>query len=125
MLKLASLIVSMLLVPSLAMADLPPHKNAAAGVTVTVAPKNVAPDAKVWEFQITLDTHSQELTDDLLRTAALGGEAPLEWSGAAPGGPHRAGGLRFRAIEPYPRAIELRIVRPGEPAPRSFRWQLE
>jgi hypothetical protein len=100
-----------------------------AGVTVKVSPKNLAADAQVWELAVVLDTHSQDLSDDLARTAVLvtddGRElAPAAWTGAGPGGHHREGVLQFAVPQPAPRAIELRIQRPGESAPRSFRWDL-
>ena len=33
--------------------------------------------------------------------------------------------LQFKPLSPLPEVIELRITRPGEPAPRSFRWKLK
>jgi hypothetical protein len=99
------------------------------GVTVTVKPISLARDAKSWDFEIVLDTHSQDLGDDLVKSALLvDGEGrqyrPTAWDGAAPGGHHRKGVLRFTPISPPPRAIELQIRRPGEAAVRVFRWQL-
>jgi len=35
------------------------------------------------------------------------------------------GVLNFAPINPQPVAIELQIQRPGEPAPRRFRWLLK
>jgi hypothetical protein len=100
------------------------------GVTVTVKPGSLAQDAKSWEFKIVLDTHSQDLSDDLVKAARLvDGDgrqyAPTAWDGAAPGGHHREGVLRFSPVSPPPRAIELQIRRPGEANPRVFRWQLQ
>jgi hypothetical protein len=48
--------------------------------------------------------------------------APAGWSGAAPGGHHREGVLKFPAPAQPPVAVELRIQRDGEPSPRVFRW---
>ena len=64
------------------------------GVTVTVRPGRLRPRAKTWNFEIVLDTHSEELGDDLLKSAVLvDGEGrqykPTRWDGAAPGGHHR------------------------------------
>lgn len=100
------------------------------GVTVLVKPIDVAADAKSWTFEVVLNTHSQELTDDLTRTAVLidsAGKqhAALAWDGTAPGGHHRKGVLRFAPISPPPALVELRLHRLGEAAPRSFRWQLK
>ncbi len=98
------------------------------GVTVKVTPRVVGADNARWQFAIVLDTHSSDLNDDLVSTATLvtadGREIrPLAWTGAAPGGHHREGLLEFAVTAPWPNAIELKLVRPGEVAPRVFRWQ--
>ena len=98
------------------------------GVTVKVTPRPLA--AGTWEFEVVFDTHSQELTDDLEKTAVLVSDArashtPLKWQGDPPGGHHRKGVVQFKPVSPMPAAIELQIKRNGEPAPRSFRWQLK
>lgn len=95
------------------------------GVTVKVTPKSTG---SRWEFSVVLDTHSAELSDDLTQSATLTtGDGrtfkPVGWSGAAPGGHHRQGVLAFEVPAPRPSAIELSIMRPGESAPRTFRWQ--
>lgn len=99
------------------------------GVTIKVTPKAIGPSGSQWEFSVVLDTHSAELTDDLVQSARLTTEdgrsfEPTSWTGAAPGGHHREGTLAFHAPTQRPSAIELKIVRPGESAPRTFRWQL-
>lgn len=99
------------------------------GVTVKVTPKAIGPTDSRWEFGIVLDTHSADLSDDLAQSATLTTDdgrtlKPAGWTGAAPGGHHREGVLAFDVPAPRPTSIELRIVRPGESAPRSFRWQL-
>ncbi len=111
-------------------AELPAQKSSAGGVTVAVTPQNLVAGAKNWDFKVVLDTHSGELNDDLVKTAALldgkgGRNVPVKWEGAGPGGHHREGVLRFDPVSPRPDSIELQIQRPGEPSPRSFRWQLE
>ena len=99
------------------------------GVTVRVTPKSVgSPDSR-WEFMVVLDTHSADLSDDLTRSATLVTDEgrtfrPVSWQGAPPGGHHREGVLAFDVPAPRPGVIELRIARPGEAAPRIFRWQL-
>lgn len=113
-----------------AAAQLAAQKNTAGGVTVAVTPAKLVAGAKTWDFSIVLDTHTQDLSDDLARSAVLvddrGNEfKALAWDGAAPGGHHRSGVLKFNAIEPRPQALELRISRPGEAKPRTFRWRLE
>ena len=98
------------------------------GVTVKATPKLTGLDNPRWEFTVVLDTHSGDLSDDLAATATLitadGREfKPLAWTGAAPGGHHREGVLEFAVPQPWPRAVELKLVRKGEAAARSFRWQ--
>lgn len=99
------------------------------GVTVKVTPTLGGSSGSWWEFAIVLDTHSAELSDDLVQSASLTTNdgrtlKPVSWTGAAAGGHHREGVLAFEVPAPRPGAIELRIARPGESAPRIFRWQL-
>ena len=112
-----------------AAAELTTQKSTDRGVTVDVTPQNLSAGASTWDFKVVLDTHSGDLSDDLLKTAVLldgtgTRHAPVAWDSAVPGGHHREGVLRFKAVSPQPQAIELRIARPGEPSPRSFSWQL-
>ena len=103
------------------------QSSGAAGVTVKATPRALTGGA--WEFEIVFDTHTQELNDDLVKTASLLADgkplAPAGWQGDPPGGHHRKGVLKFGATDPGPQAIELQIQRPGESAPRAFRWQLK
>lgn len=113
--------------PAVAAPALRPVATIASSVTVKVTPRGI--EAPVWEFDVAFDTHSQELRDDLLRSAVLVADdgtevVPLEWKGAPPGGHHRTGTLRFRALSPVPAALVLKINRPGEAQPRVFRWPL-
>lgn len=100
------------------------------GVSIKVTPKNMANDVKTWDFTIALDTHSRDLSDDLVKSSLLfdgagGQHSPTAWDGFPPGGHHREGVLQFKPVSPVPAAIELQIKRSGETAPRSFRWQLK
>ena len=111
-------------------AGLDTQKNSHRGVTVAVTPQNLSGGAKTWDFKIVLDTHSADLNDDPMKSAVLldgagGKRAPLAWDGAPPGGHHREGVLRFQPITPAPPAVELQLQRPGESAPRVFRWDLK
>lgn len=123
------LVLSLASFPSWA-ASLAAQKSERAGLTVTVSPGDLGPAAKVWDFNVVFDTHSQELTDDVAASSVLvdgrGNELkPLAWKGSGPGGHHRAGVLTFKPIEPRPQAIELRIQRSSEAKPHLFRWTLE
>ena len=113
-----------------ASAQLATQKVAANGVTVAVTPAELTSGAKTWDFTVVFDTHSQDLSDEVARIAVLlddkGNEfKPLAWEGAAPGGHHRQGVLKFAPVSPPPERVELRIARSGESDPRVFRWQLK
>lgn len=100
------------------------------GVTIRATPRDLAPTAKGWEFEMVLETHSRDLIDDLKSLVTLvadGGvrRVPTAWEGDPPGGHHRKGVLRFSPVTPWSQAIELVVSRPGETSPRTFRWQLQ
>jgi hypothetical protein len=127
---LALAVICPALLPRPAMAQgtaLAAQSTAVKGVTVKVTPTNVAADAATWVFAVALDTHSQDLSDDLMTSTVLvtddGRELqPSGWKGPGGGGHHREGTLEFAAPRPAPRAIELKIRRAGESEARSFRW---
>jgi len=111
-------------------AELAQQTSRERGVTVRVKPVGVSASARAWAFEIILDTHSQDLSDDLVSIATLNSgdgapHKPTAWEGDPPGGHHRKGLLRFAPLTPAPETVELRILRPGESAPRSFRWSLQ
>jgi hypothetical protein len=123
-----TLLTAMLMMPAAA-GEWITQKNSQGGVTVDVTPLDLSAGAKTWDFKVVLDTHSQDLNDDLTKSALLldsGGNSylPVGWEGAAPGGHHREGVLRFKPVTPRPGSIELRVQRAGESTPRSFRWSL-
>lgn len=111
-------------------AELAPQSTQAGGVAIRVKPADVSAGASTWQFQVSLDTHSGSLDDDLAKTAVLVDGAGKQyaaagWQGDSSGGHHRSGVLQFKPLSPRPAALELRIKRAGEPAPRSFRWELK
>ena len=126
-LALAFLIGSLASASSLAAAPLATVATNFGGVTVKATPGKLS--GGTWEFQIAFDTHSQDLRDDVAKSASLVADGavsvPLEWSGDPPGGHHRKGVLLFKAPAGRPAAIELRLNRPGEAKPRVFLWRLE
>jgi len=99
------------------------------GIRIAVMLRNIRNDAKTWDVEVTLETHTQALSDDLTKSAVLTADgkqyAPISWEGPAPGGHHRKGLLRFKAIVPPPQSLELQIRLAGEAAPRSFKWLLK
>lgn len=101
----------------------------ARGIRVTVILQHAALVAKELEFLLILETHTQPLNDDLAKSSVLIADGrqylPLGWKGAPPGGHHRKGVLRFRAIEPQPRVLELQLRLAADPSPRSFKWLVQ
>ena len=99
------------------------------GVTVKVTPRNIDRSAAVWEFAVVLDTHTQDLSYDLTRSAVLIDaqgvrHRPLGWEGAAPGGHHREGILKFKPFPPEVKTVTLELSGIGGTAVRTFRWHL-
>lgn len=127
----ASLAAALLAVSGIGYAlELETRTSRAEGVTVKVTPRDASPVSATWLFAVVLDTHSQELGDDVARISVLidaqGTRHPaLAWQGAPPGGHHREGVLRFRGLGPAPGAFALEMRRAGERAPRVFRWNLK
>lgn len=113
-----------------AAAPLTAQTNREGGVTVTVTPRNLSPRSASWDFNVTLETHTQPLSQDLTRAALLVDAQgkqfqPLAWDGDPPGGHHRRGVLRFRPLTGDSASVELRILGVGGVEVRTFRWRLE
>ncbi len=98
------------------------------GVKITATLQNVAGDAQ-WGIDVVMETHTHPLGESLETASVLIGDgkqyAPLAWEGSPPGGHHRKGTLRFKAISPLPATVELQIRLSGESSPRSFRWRVK
>jgi hypothetical protein len=102
------------------------QRSEAHGVTVAVTAGSLDPDNGIWDFAIAFDSRGPRLNDELMESVVLAGDGrevkPLAWEGAQAGGKHRAGVLKFVALKPRPKELELRLQRPGEKAPRVFRF---
>jgi hypothetical protein len=98
-------------------------------VKVTAALQDTSSGAKTWDFEVVVETHTKALSEDLAKSSMLIADGkqylPSEWKGAPPGGHHRKGKLRFKAIAPRPAAVELQIRLAGDASPRSFKWLLK
>lgn len=99
-------------------------------ITINVTPIQFGKNEDSWKFNITFDTHSGSLDHDLMETTRLSDDKgglykPISWEGPRPGGHHREGLLVFKAINPMPDYIELKIKDVGGIAERSFKWVLK
>ncbi len=98
-------------------------------VTYKVTLKNLTPSATTWDFDISLDTHTGSLDQDLVSVVRLvdnkGNEyKALEWKGDQPGGHHREGILKFSPVTPRPASIELKIQTTTSSENSSLRWNI-
>jgi hypothetical protein len=103
--------------------------NDAGGVRVVVKPKSVAAGS-VWEFDVTMETHTKPLDSDLTKAEVIvddGGRryTPLSWQGDPPGGHHRKGILRFPAPTEQIKSFELQIQDLGGVNKRAFQWNMK
>lgn len=105
------------------------QKSTVRGVTVAVTAGNVGEDAGMWDFAVVFHSENRPLEDELLDSVTLVADGhrakPIAWEGEGPKakGTHRAGVLKFIALRPRPKVIELHMARAGEPRPRVFRWE--
>lgn len=109
--------------------SLPSRINEEGQVKLEVSPIQIAPNLPL-EFNISLNTHSVELTDDLVKQSVLTDDKnnlylPVNWTGQEPGGHHRSGILTFSPLTLQPKFISLIIKDVGETPQRVFKWDLE
>lgn len=102
------------------------QKSVLHGVTVAVTPGNLDEASSIWDFAVSMDGGHKHLDDELMDSAVLVGDGqrmkPLAWEGDKAGGTHRAGVLKFIAIKPRPKELQLQLTRPGEASPRVFKF---
>lgn len=93
-------------------------------VTVKIDPRQL--DAKGATFNVAFDTHSGDLSFDIMRVTRLevGGTAweVADWAGNGPGGHHREGELRFTPSGPATGSARLTIS--GLPGTVEATWDL-
>jgi len=98
-------------------------------VTYTVTPKDLTTLATTWDFEISMDTHTGSLDQDLVALISLVDNNGIEsratkWEGDPPGGHHREGTLKFSTVTPRPAFIELNIQTTGGTKETSLRWNI-
>lgn len=98
-------------------------------VSVKVTPLELGDNTQEWKFVVTLDSHSSELTDDMLKVVTLVDESgkvyqPIAWDGPGPGGHHREGVIRFNPVVPRPQEVIVKVLGVDGVAERTFTWQI-
>lgn len=109
--------------------NLETQENSEGPVSVSVTPKSLDASSSIWNFEVSLNTHSGSIDTDLVTVSELIDDQgksykPISWEGSAPGGHHRSGALKFNLISPKPKSLELKIKNVGGVSERSFKWSL-
>jgi hypothetical protein len=105
------------------------QSNNEQSVTVEVTPLNLPKGGSTLDFEVAFDTHSVDLSFDpaaisVLRDGA-GREYPaVAWEGAASGGHHRSGVLRFNVPDDTTGFVEVILHDVAGVPERVFHWNL-
>tara|TARA_B100000508_G_scaffold89939_1_gene70076 strand:+ start:854 stop:1327 length:474 start_codon:yes stop_codon:yes gene_type:complete len=96
-------------------------------VSVTVKPLSLS-DSGDWTFELTLQTHSVDLTMDIVESVVLiagdGSEIkPTSWDGDPPEGHHRTGIVSFSAPDSDSQSITIEVRNVAGVPAREFSWQ--
>lgn len=97
-------------------------------VTVTVTPLSLKAGAPL-EFEIAMNTHSVDLSDDMLKAVVLRDDAgkeyaPTAWDGPASGGHHRSGKVTLPDLASGAKSVTLVVKGIAGVPERSFKWDL-
>jgi len=98
-------------------------------VTVDVTPLNLADGGTSLDFDVAFNTHSVDLDFDPAAISVLrddqGREYPaIDWDGAASGGHHRSGILRFKVPDYATTSVEVILKGVAGVPERVFYWSL-
>lgn len=109
-------------------AGLETKSNEGGGVTVDVKPAALEVGQPL-AFDIAMNTHSVDLSDDMTKITVLRDDAgkeykPTAWEDSEAGGHHREGTLKFAPLTTKPRYVEVVIKGLAKVPERVFRWDL-
>ena len=82
------------------------------------------------KFEIRMNTHSGDLSQDLVSVSTLKDDngreyRPVDWQGAPPGGHHRTGVLEFPTLNENTKSVTLVIRDVANVPERVFKWDLK
>ncbi len=97
-------------------------------VTVAVTPV-VLKTGEPLEFDIAMNTHSVDLSNDMLKAVVLQDDtgkeyAPTAWDGPAEGGHHREGKIKFGELATGAKSVTLIVKGIAGVPERTFKWSL-
>lgn len=124
-------LVTLLLLTNMAV-DVAAYKsksNKKNNVRVDVRPVQLLP-GKPAKFEIRMNTHSGDLSQDLVAVCLLKDNSGREykatsWDGSPPGGHHRSGVLEFSELGEGAESITLVIRKVANVPERVFNWSIE
>jgi hypothetical protein len=98
-------------------------------VRVDVRPVQLEP-GKPARFEVRMNTHSEELSQDMLAVVTLKDNKGREyqatnWVGSPPGGHHLSGVLEFPELDGNPESITLVIRLIADGPDRTFKWSVK
>ena len=98
-------------------------------VRVDVRPVQLLPGEPA-KFEIRMNTHSGDLSQDLVAVCTLKDNSgreyrPTSWDGSSPGGHHRSGVLAFSELGEGAESITLVIREVANVPERVFNWSVE
>jgi len=98
-------------------------------VWVDVVPVQLE-SGKSAKFEIRMNTHSGDLSQDMVSVSTLKDDSgreyrPVEWQGSPPGGHHRTGVLEFPVLNGNTKYVTLVIRDVASISERIFKWDLE
>lgn len=98
-------------------------------VRVDVRPVQLLP-GKTAKFEIRMNSHSGDLSQDLIAVCSLKDSSgreyqPTNWDGSPPGGHHRSGVLEFSDLAEGAKSITLVIREVANVPERVFNWTVE
>jgi hypothetical protein len=98
-------------------------------VRVDVRPVQLVP-GKPARFEVRMNTHSEELSQDMLDVVTLKDNKGRQyqatnWKGSPPGGHHLSGVLEFPELDGNPESITLVIRLIADGPDRTFKWPVK
>jgi hypothetical protein len=102
--------------------------NSGGSVDVAVTPQTLE-IGQPMAFEIAMNTHSVDLSDDMTKLVTLSDEtgkeyAPTAWEGGEAGGHHRSGVIKFAALTSKPKSVHLVIKGLAKVSERTFHWDV-